>query len=102
MGIRCNRNLGSRTAGKRVGKTVVYITMMGFICPNHEHDITQCRIVRQHPVMPSYGRRRHILDMASVNLGQILAVADDRLFLEVADNAVCRRRADQVSPRKPI
>ncbi len=35
LGIRCNRDLGGRAAGERVGKAVIDITMMGLIGPNH-------------------------------------------------------------------
>ena len=75
---------------------MVGVAVAGFVGAHRHHDVAQRRIRGQVPVLPGPFRRRHVGVAAGVDLGQVGRVADDRLLLEVPDDAVGGARRYEV------
>ena len=80
---------------------MIDITVVHFIGTDDQDHIAKRRIVGQHPIMPGNRWCGDIGDFARVDLRQILAVAEYRLSLETADDAVRGCWADEVKSQKP-
>ena len=79
-----------------VRKTVVHIAVVRFICADDQHYIAEPGILWKAPIAFCKLGRRHVFGAALIDLSQIVDVSDDRLFLEIANDAVCGLRTDQV------
>ena len=75
---------------------MVLVAVARLILPDHDDHLAQAGVGGQMPVVDGNLRGRHIRHFAGVDLGQVLRIADDRLFLEIADHAVCYARGEQV------
>lgn len=83
-------------AAVTAGEAVVDVAMMGLVRPHDQNNVAQRRVGRQLPIVDGDRRRGHVRRSAFVDLLQIQAVADDGLFLEIADQPVRRARRHQV------
>src|SRR5690348_16273154 len=85
---RARRNGALRKSGELIGEAVIDVAVVGFICPHYQDHVPQRRVVRKAPIPLCNLRRRHVLRTPLVYLSKVMGVADDGLFLEIADNAV--------------
>ena len=75
---------------------------MRLVCSHHQHHVAQARIVRQPPVTLGDLRRWHVFTAAFVDLRQIVSIADDGFFLEIADHAMRRARRGEIKQEEEI
>ena len=94
---------GLRDCGPQLlGEAVVDVAMLGLVGAHGDDDVAQAGVGRQAPVVERDLRRGHVLDLARVDLLQVLGVADHRLLLEVADQAMRGARGETYSSRKKV
>ena len=81
----CGYRFGST---QHVGKFVIDFAVTDLICADGDDDITQARFGREFPVINRDPGRGNIGVSAVVHPSQILGVAVDRFFLQIAHDTV--------------
>ena len=93
---RARRNLALGQASQVVGEAVIDVPVMGFVSPHNENHVAQSRIQRQVPVTDGDLRRSDVGGTPFVDLGQVMGIADHRLFLEIAHETMRGLRRENV------
>jgi hypothetical protein len=76
---------------------VIDVAVVGLVGAHHSDDVLERGVRGEAPVVDGNGRRGHVLDLAGVDVPEVLGVGVDGLLLEVSDDAVRELGGDEVA-----
>jgi hypothetical protein len=74
---------------------VIDVAVVGLVGAHHSDDVLERGVMGEAPVVDGNGRSGHVLDLAGLDVLEVLGVGVDGLLLEVSDDAVRKLGGDR-------